>query len=355
MSEARWAESGTSPERIEAALRELLRERHAADQSLVPARVLNLIVIADREWRGEVVNRLERLGEYHPSRTILCTVEPGRTSLDATATVHGDSSADGRVGVLRETVEIEAGQEHMSRIDTIIDPVIVHELPTVLWSPHSRDEAVEALLGMVDVSLIDSDDPVNFDGPGAALRRAAELLESDVYVVDLSWLRTVPWRERLAGCFENPGRRPALETLKRIYVRYNPASVVSAILLVGWLASRLGWDPGTLDQAPGGAFVGSARRADGAHVSLEFSPVPLATRGIAGVTVTGDAGFSLSLDRGPGGLAAREQRAGARPKQWRMFGTSRGEGGILGDGVRQALLRDGTYGPALRAARSFAP
>ncbi len=80
-----------------------------------------------------------------------------------------------------------------------------------------------------------------------------------------------------------------------------------------------------------------------------------ATRGIAGVTVTGDAGFSLSLDRGPGGLAAKEQRAGVRPQQWRMFGTSRGEGGILGDGVRQALLRDPTYGPALHAARSFAP
>jgi hypothetical protein len=160
VSEERWAESDTTPERIEAALRELLRESHAADESLVPARVLNLVVVADREWRGEVVNRLERLGEYHPSRTILCTVEEGRHRIDASATVTGDGGGDGRVGVLREMVEIEIGTSHLSRVDTIIDPVVISELPTVLWSPHSHDDAVAALLGLIDVILIDTDDPV---------------------------------------------------------------------------------------------------------------------------------------------------------------------------------------------------
>jgi glucose-6-phosphate dehydrogenase assembly protein OpcA len=355
VSEARWAEGDTTPERIEAALRELLREEHAADENLVPARVLNLVVVADREWRGEVVNRLERLGEYHASRTILCTVEEGRNRLDATATVSGHGAGEGRVGVLRENVEIEIGPGHLGHVGTIIDPVIVSELPTLLWSPHSHDEAVESLLRLVDVILIDTDDPVYFDGPSAALARAAQLSDSSVYVVDLAWLRTVAWRERLAGSFENPARRAALQSLKRIYVRYNPASVVSALLLVGWLASRVGWQPSALEPGPGGAQRGTAKRGSGGSISLEFSPVPQGTRGIAGVTVTGDAGFSLSLDRGPGGLVAREQRAGARPQQWRMFGTSRGEAGILGDGVRQALLRDEIYRPALEAARSLTP
>jgi hypothetical protein len=36
-----------------------------------------------------------------------------------------------------------------------------------------------------------------------------------------------------------------------------------------------------------------------------------------------------------------------------VLGASRGEGGILGEGVRQALLRDPTYGPALGAAREL--
>lgn len=356
MTEARWSERDTTPERIEAALRELLRERHAADETAVPARVMNLVVVADREWRGEVANRLERLGQFHASRTILCTVQDGKRDMDAHATVTGGDSRNGMVGVLRESVEIAVGPEHLSRLNTIIDPVISTELPTVLWSPHSIDEAVEALLPIADVILIDTDDPVYFDGPGAALERAVDLVDSSVDVVDLAWLRTIAWRERLAGSFSDPARTHDLEGLKRIYVRHHHGSIVSGLLLTGWLASRLGWLPSTLEPAPGGSRRAAAvREGGGPSVTIEFDPVDQAIRGLAGVTVSGSAGFSLSFDRAPGGLVAREQRAGARPQQWQMFGASRGEGGILGEGVRQALIRDHTYAPALHAARSFIP
>jgi hypothetical protein len=37
-----------------------------------------------------------------------------------------------------------------------------------------------------------------------------------------------------------------------------------------------------------------------------------------------------------------------------VLGASRGEGGILGEGVRQGLLRDPTYRPALAAACAMA-
>ena len=40
-------------------------------------------------------------------------------------------------------------------------------------------------------------------------------------------------------------------------------------------------------------------------------------------------------------------------REWQVLGASRGEGGILGEGVRQALLRDPTYGPALGAAQEL--
>lgn len=355
MSEARWSERDTSPERIEAALRELLRERHAEDDTLIPARVLNLIVIADREWRGEVVNRLERVGRYHPSRTILCTVEDDRREIDGYATVSGDVASGGGVGVLRESVEIALGAAHLGRIDTIIDPILISELPTVVWSPHSRDDAVEALLPIADVVLIDTDDPVYFDGPGAALARAADLLERNVDVVDLAWLRTIAWRERLAGSFSDPSRASALDGLRRIYVRHHPGSIVSSLLLTGWLASRLGWMPSALEPAAGGARQATASRAAGGpSIAIEFNPVAQQEiRGLAGVTVSGSSGFSLSLERAAGGLIAREQGAGVKPREWQLFGASRGEAGILGEGVRQALIRDHVYGPALQAARSF--
>ena len=95
MTEDVWSEQGTTPDAIEAALREMLRERHAANEALAPARVLNLVVIVDRSWKGEIANRLERVGRYHASRTILCAVEEGRKTLDAVAVMSYDEPSPG--------------------------------------------------------------------------------------------------------------------------------------------------------------------------------------------------------------------------------------------------------------------
>ena len=46
----------------------------------------------------------------------------------------------------------------------------------------------------------------------------------------------------------------------------------------------------------------------------------------------------------------RRARDGSE-QAWTVLGASRGEAGILGEGVRQALLRDPTYKPALDARR----
>src|SRR5207253_3173404 len=111
VSEDVWSAQDTNPDAIEAALREMLRERHAANQALAPARVLNLVVIVDRSWKGEIANRLERVGRYHASRTILCAVEHGRDELDAVAVMSYEDSPRGGIGVMRETVEIDMGPE----------------------------------------------------------------------------------------------------------------------------------------------------------------------------------------------------------------------------------------------------
>ena len=98
------------PSRIEAALRDLLKERHAENESYVPARVLNLVVICDRDWRGEIENRLERVGRYHPSRTILCCVQPGREGIDAWARMTADSEPKpGSFALVHEEVVIDIG------------------------------------------------------------------------------------------------------------------------------------------------------------------------------------------------------------------------------------------------------
>jgi glucose-6-phosphate dehydrogenase assembly protein OpcA len=345
MSEDVWSERDTTPDAIEAALRDLLRHRHASNRALAPARVLNLVVVVDRAWKGEIANRLARVGRYQASRTILCAVEDGRDALDAVAVMGYEEPRPGGMSVTREQVEIDMGPDHLARLDTIIDPVVVSEIPTVLWCPHGHEEAIRALRRIVDVILLDSDDQSDAaDG----LARAGELLGS-AYVVDLAWLRTTPWRERLAASFDPPERRAELARLQAIAVRHQERSAASALLLAGWLASRLHWEARPLQSANGAGLRGSAARASG-QVEIALDSQDQESPGLAGVTVSCGERFRLALDRGRGGLRARESASGVE-RVWQVLGASRGEGGILGEGVRQALLRDPTYGPALEAAR----
>jgi hypothetical protein len=258
----------------------------------------------------------------------------------------------GTVTATREQVEIDMGTEHLARLDTIVDPVIVSALPTVLWCPHGHWEAIETLRRILDVMLLDSDgEPDAREG----LDRAADLLEA-AYVVDLAWLRTTPWRERLAASFDPAERLPELARLQGVTVRHQESSAASALLLAGWLGSRLGWEARPLAEADGAGLRGSALRGD-QQVEIALESFEQEAPGLAGVSVysgggPGGGSYSLSLDRARGGLCARETM-GQVERVWQVMGASRGEGGILGEGVRQALLRDPTYGPALDAARRF--
>jgi Glucose-6-phosphate dehydrogenase subunit len=135
-----------------------------------------------------------------------------------------------------------------------------------------------------------------------------------------------------------------------VSVRHHPDSAMAALLFVGWLGSRLGWKSEALVRADGG-WQGKVRgRRQDVKVRLE-SELHQSVPGLAGITVETASGLSISLDRAPGGLDARQVDRKGQERTWKVLGASRGEGGILGEGVRQALLRDPTYRPALDAAK----
>ena len=344
-----WTEQDTTPAKIEAALRDLLLQRHAKSESYAPARVLNLIVIAEREWRGEIQNRLEGVGRYHASRTILCAVESGRTTLDAwaTMTVQGDPRP-GEIALCHEEVVVEIGPAHLSSLDTIVDPLVVPDLTTVVWSPHGHDEAVKAVLGLSQVVLVDS---VHQPDPESAVKHAHELAE-EVYVVDLAWLRSTPWRERIAATFDPRQWREELGRISSVTVRHRPDSVMAGLLFFGWLASRLGWKPGPMMQQNGSLYGNASGRRQDVDLRLEPDST-MSTPGLAGISVETASGMTVSLNRGSGGLSAKRRTRDGRESTWTVMGASRGEAGILGEGIRQALLRDPTYRPALEAAEAM--
>ena len=342
-----WSAENTTPSDIEDALRHLLQEQCAGESAYAPARVLNLVVVVDREWRGEIMNRLEQVGRYHASRTILCAVEPKRDTIDASV-VLTVGATEGDLHLTHERVVLEVGEKHLAKLDTIVDPLVVTDLQTLVWAPHGHPEAVDALLHMSQVVLIDS---VNEPDPASALARAKELAQ-EAYVVDLAWLRTTPWRERVASTFDPPRWRDELLRIDGVTIRHRPDSSVAGVLFFGWLASRLAWGTGTLMPANGRVRGRAHGHRDDVELTLEpdeGQSVP----GLAGVEIHTSSGMSITLDRGPGGLVARRRDRKGRDQSWTVLGASRGEGGILGEGIRQALLRDPAYRRALDCGEAF--
>jgi glucose-6-phosphate dehydrogenase assembly protein OpcA len=346
--DAVWRESDTTPPRIEAALRDLEVRRQGDDEHpFVPARVMNLVGIVDAEFRGEIENRLQRVGRYHPSRLVLCAVEEGREKLDAWAGIGTDDAhaQPGHIAVAHERVEVLVGPQHLPTLDRIVDPLLVPDLATMVWAPHGHAEGVDALRRLAQIILVDSQDEPDVSD---ALDRAADLAET-AYLVDLAWLRSTPWRERVAAIFDPPAYRPALAGISAVTVRHREDSLASAALFCGWLSSRLGWKPGRLSQARG-QWTGHAR-AKRQEVRIQFVPVQMNPPGLDGVTIELASGAAVSLDRAPGGLRSVRRARDGSEQCWTVLGASRGEAGILGEGVRQALLRDPTYRPALSCAR----
>ena len=347
MSEDVWSARDTSPSAIEAALRDLLSRRYQEDRTFVPARVMNLVVIVDRAYRGEVENRLARVGRYHPSRLVIVAVEEGRTQIDAWATVASEDAVHkpGHIAVGRERIELDLGPQLLDSLDTIVDPLLVTDLTTMVWAPHGHAEGVDSLRRLANIVLVDTQDDSE---PRVAFERAADLTRS-AYVVDLAWLRSTPWRERVAATFDPPAMRGALTAIERVEVRHRGDSAAAGVLFCGWLSTRLGWRPAALARK-GECLTGSARARRG-EVALVLRPQEMGSPGLGGVTITTASGASVALDRGPGGLRAVRRGRDGEEHSWTVMGASRGEGGILGEGVRQALLRDPTYKPALEAGR----
>lgn len=345
-----WSARDTSPAEIEAALLALMHEGREDGLLQAPARVLNLVVVVDRSNRDEISERLDLVSRQTPTRTILVVVADDRPGLDASATlIHDVPSALGGNTIFRERVEIDCGRQQLDHLDTVVGPVLASEVGTVVWAPDGYHEAVDAMDEMASDVLIDS---LDFPDWRVALARLQDLAER-MEVTDLAWLRSTPWRERVAAAFDPPIWRRQIDEINRVVVRMRPDSTMSALLMVGWLASRLEWQVHVLDADDASGVTGEANGPAG-RIEIVFEddatmPVP----GLAGVTIETSSGLVLELNRASGGLRAARTHADGTRSEWTVIGASRGEDGILAHGLAHGTLPDDLFGPALEAACGF--
>lgn len=118
-------------------------------------------------------------------------------------------------------------------------------IPTVAWwngPAVTGDHLFEDMLDIGDRILVDSSAMTDLAGDFAVLGDAVTAAHH-ARVTDALWLRLLAWRQAFAQAFDQPAARLDLEhvTSVELAVQQSPGGQAAALMLVGWMASRLGW------------------------------------------------------------------------------------------------------------------
>lgn len=237
------------------------------------ASMFNLLVyVPSRAEAGKLDEILTEITAARPCRAILIVADAGAPEETLTAEVTSRCTLPSASSkqVCCEQVTITAGGAQAEEVPSAVAPLLLSDLPVYLWwhaVPRLADKAMfRRLVDLSDRVVIDS---AQFRDPEADLASmAAVLTETPRWTAlsDLNWARLTAWRALLAGFYDIADYRPLLNQLKQITIRYAPPAADSsliptrALLLAGWLASRLGWS----------VQPGSAKRTT-ESTSLEFS------------------------------------------------------------------------------------
>jgi len=183
------------------------------------------------DWEEAAERTLSGLAERHPSRTILLFPRPDEDDgLDMDASVQ--CFAFGERAVCAEVIRAGLRGGRARHPASVVVPLFVADLPVFCrWRgrPAFGDEVFDELADVVDRLIVDST-----EWPADALESGyAELATrfDRTAISDIAWARTERWRRELAAAWPFDAREISVE-----------ATRAQALLLAGWLRSRLGHD-----------------------------------------------------------------------------------------------------------------
>ncbi len=288
-----------------------------------------------------------------PARAILVGLDPdGPDALEGDATAVCTPSAGGGPAVCSERVSLVARGAVCARLASCVGALAVTDVPTTLvWlgRVHADDPAFA---------------PLAYDASRIVLDASLGSLASLAHVVywtrarapadrpgvgDLSWTRVAPWQELCARMFDEPRLRPLASSVTRVSITQaspkGAALGAEGTLLLGWLATSLGWraEPRSRPRSGEAGDVPSAGklrllRQDDRPVSAQLCAVPIdrvPAGTLLGVHIEASAG-DLSLQ---GDIERDASQAGAEAMAtWRLAVTGAGQTNRLEHCVR---LRDG--------------
>lgn len=180
-----------------------------------------------------------------------------------------------------EYITLSGTPSALERIGGMIPALLIGGLPKFLWwkaTPDPNSPLFKKLAAVCNNVIVDS---CNFNEPEHDLLSLQELVENGIPVADLNWRRLAAWQELTAQAYDSPNRRAALKEIDRVNIDYEKGNPSQALLFLGWLASRLQWQPVAYERESGDYDIAKIRfvTQDQKQVEAEVAGVPVADAG----------------------------------------------------------------------------
>ena len=208
--------------------------------------VLNLIVVTDEASAPDVTRSVSNLAGRHPARAIVLISDPdGEWNVDVGLSAFCNVRGGGGTQVCAEQVTIHAEGPPAEHLESLAGPLLIPDLPVFLWYPGAFSPSSPEFAAMADLAdrvIVNSAARADREG---CLREMVRLIgdEKMPAVGDLQWVGLSPWRSLIADAFGAPERAGELGRIENVEIMYAPGGECRTFLLLGWLASTLGWTP----------------------------------------------------------------------------------------------------------------
>ncbi len=256
------------------------------------ASLINLVIYSEDPGSMDAnTELLSSIASRHAFRAILILADPGAAGSDARAWISAHCHLVGKGGhqICSEQITFRLDGGSAAALPNIVFSHLDSDLPLCFWSQAEFREPLDVQLwSWVDRLIFDSRTWKQPAGQFALTGRIASLADPGAELCDLNWTRLHPWRLALANLFDHSAALPCLPEISSVRIACGPDSKTTALLLVGWLASRLKWS----------LLSETSFRAPGGH-RVDFSTAVVEGEGIASIELGGGR-FSFRLARASG-------------------------------------------------------
>jgi glucose-6-phosphate dehydrogenase assembly protein OpcA len=226
--------------RISAALRQLW----ANDEAVTKASLINFVIYSETaDQLAHNSQLMEAVTRAHACRALLFGLDAQATAPQAWVTAHCQLSGGGKKSVCSEQLSFALPTAGPDLVRNLIFAHLESDLPLVFWWQGDFSSHWEPhLYRRIDRLVIDSASWSDAATQLKLLKRSWKDASSHFVVLDLTWIRLFPFRQALAGAYDEATIRTALDEVTEVQIDHAPGHEQAAKLLAAWIIYKTGWD-----------------------------------------------------------------------------------------------------------------